>query len=173
MNEEIKKNLPYILGGGVILAGIYFFIKGTGNTQGIGYTAIAPQDNSAALQAQSSQNLALIQAKSQGFLAVTQLMNNEMIADYDYRTQTRQSELNYLGLVDTNQTAIQLRNIDSDTQQMNIRASESTAKHDSNTRAIASIVGTIGMIALFCYDPTFEARQKLLPYHHGMGVDYA
>ncbi len=168
MNEEIKKNLPFIIGGVVVIGGIIFFIRKTGSSQGIGYTAIAPADRSAEIQAVTQTNAQVNEMKLQSFLAFTTFLNNRELARLENESVAMQTEYAYRINQDNNNTLRLIKQAEANTQLANIRAQEGIAKRDSNNRTFASILSTVAAFALFCYETTDKAAQARIPYTHGI-----
>jgi hypothetical protein len=158
MQIDVKSALPWIVGGAVVVGGVYLFKRGTGTSSGVGFSTVAPPDITPSVQAASQLEATRLNAESQAFEGILGFVNNRQASEFALANQIEQDN-----------TALSIRQADNAVQLSNIRAQESTAKHNSTLQAIGSIVGSLGVVAAiaFCYDDTAKAQANYRVYTHG------
>lgn len=156
-SENVKEYLPWILGGGAVLAGVVFFAKGTGGGTGIEYKTIPAPDVSG--QQASAFELAKqnLQARATGVGYIATLMQGKQTAAFELESERLQAARD-IAIVKAN----------NETQALAIR-SQGRIQSQANTNArIGQIIGGIAMIAMLaCYKTTELAQQNRSTYLHG------
>lgn len=152
---DAEKIVPYAIGGLVIGAGIFFFVKGTGSNTIMTSDAIQPPDNSPQVTAVAQYGAERLNAGLQAYTALASVVNNKIVSAFDYSTA-----------LSNNSRDVEIARIDSEVQHSAIKAGARSQKHHDNMQTIASIASIVAFAA-FCYDDTFDARLDWQPNPNG------
>ena len=158
--ETVKKYFPYILGGGIVIAGIIYYTKSSSSGTSTSLVPSTTGASDATQQAQIAANAQTAQtqiaAQVSGFSGLLSLVNNN-----NQRASDEQ-----LATINAN-TNLQIANAQNQTQLASIAASKSMANTQSNNQLIGSLGSAALMFALFCYNRTATARKNRRVYTHG------
>lgn len=139
MNEtELKKYLPYVIGGVAIFGGIIYLRRAGGggagaeNTATGGYSVVNPPDNSAAVAASASIANARLQLAGAGLGAITTLTSDKQKFDAELRSQNSAQDAS-LGLATINANRdITVANTNADLSKFQIGAQLDAVKTQSD-----------------------------------------
>jgi len=142
--EDVKKWGPWVVGGGLVLIGLWFFTRGTGNSSGIGYATLPAADTSAQAQAEGQLASQRIAATAQGFDSILTFFDNNATRDYNLKIKR----------IETDATTRQMT-LDANTRLASINGATRAAKYHKQEVAISALSNIAGMAWYFgCYKQT-------------------
>lgn len=142
MDENVKKNLPFILGGVIIIGGIIYLRRNStaGPSVNTGYSVVNPPDNSASIAAATAAQQSQFQLAGTGLAALTQLTSESMKEKYllTSESQAQTAQINLATIQSANEIEQLHINADVSRAQTNAALEAARIQSDFQLRSLES-----------------------------------